>query len=105
AARPGRPAGPRLPRRPQAGPEARSGRPRREEPAARRHRPLRLTGRYAGGMPDPAPDLPALLGGTPVRPEGPPPWPPPDPDVQAALAAAFASGDWGKYHGEHVSAL
>lgn len=53
----------------------------------------------------PAPDLPALLGGTPVRPEGPPPWPPPDPDVQAALAAALASGDWGKYHGEHVSVL
>jgi dTDP-4-amino-4,6-dideoxygalactose transaminase len=52
-----------------------------------------------------SPDLPALLGGTPVRPDGPPPWPPPDPDVQAALAAALASGDWGKYHGEHVSAL
>jgi dTDP-4-amino-4,6-dideoxygalactose transaminase len=27
------------------------------------------------------------------------------PDVQAALTAAFASGDWGKYHGEHVCAL
>jgi dTDP-4-amino-4,6-dideoxygalactose transaminase len=52
-----------------------------------------------------SPDLPALLGGTPVRPDGPPPWPQPDPDVQAALAAALASGDWGKYHGEHVSTL
>lgn len=51
-------------------------------------------------------DLPALLGGTPVRPDGPPPWPPPDdPDARAALDAAVASGDWGKYHGEHVSAL
>jgi dTDP-4-amino-4,6-dideoxygalactose transaminase len=55
-------------------------------------------------MPD-ADDLPALLGGPPVRPEGPPPWPPPDPDVRAALDAAFASGDWGRYHGEHVAAL
>jgi dTDP-4-amino-4,6-dideoxygalactose transaminase len=50
-------------------------------------------------------DLPALLGGTPVRPDGPPPWPPDDPDVRAALAASLASGDWGKYLGEHVSAL
>src|SRR5829696_7898114 len=50
-------------------------------------------------------DLPALLGGTPVRPEGPPAWPLPDPDVHAALAAATASGAWGQYHGEHVCAL
>jgi dTDP-4-amino-4,6-dideoxygalactose transaminase len=50
-------------------------------------------------------DLPALLGGTPVRPEGPPAWPPPDPDVRAALEAAVASGAWGQYHGEHVCAL
>jgi perosamine synthetase len=56
-------------------------------------------------MPDAAPDLPALLGGTPVRPEGPPAWPLPDPDVQAAVAAAVAAGAWGQYHGEHVSAL
>jgi perosamine synthetase len=55
-------------------------------------------------MPD-VDDLPALLGGPPVRPEGPPPWPPPDPDVRAALDAALASGDWGRYHGEHVAAL
>jgi dTDP-4-amino-4,6-dideoxygalactose transaminase len=49
--------------------------------------------------------LPALLGGTPVRPEGPPAWPLPDPDVRAALAAAVASGAWGQYHGDHVCAL
>jgi dTDP-4-amino-4,6-dideoxygalactose transaminase len=55
-------------------------------------------------MPD-ADALPALLGGPPVRPEGPPPWPQPDPDIRAALDAAFASGDWGRYHGEHVGAL
>lgn len=54
-------------------------------------------------MPDPS--LPALLGGLPVRPEGPPVWPLPDPEVQAALVAAVAAGDWGKYHGEHVCAL
>ncbi|MFO0824054.1 MAG: aminotransferase class V-fold PLP-dependent enzyme [Gemmataceae bacterium] len=54
-------------------------------------------------MPDPS--LPALLGGVPVRPEGPPAWPFPDADVQAALAAAVASGAWGQYHGEHVCAL
>src|SRR5436309_4581759 len=54
-------------------------------------------------MPDPS--LPAMLGGTPVRPEGPPAWPLPDPDVQAAVAAAVASGSWGQYHGEHVCAL
>jgi perosamine synthetase len=51
------------------------------------------------------PDLPALLGGPPVFPGGPPPWPLPDSDVQAALAAAVASGDWGRYHGEHVCGL
>jgi dTDP-4-amino-4,6-dideoxygalactose transaminase len=50
-------------------------------------------------------DLPALLGGVPVRPDGPPPWPPPDPDVRAALDAAIASGAWGQYHGPHVCAL
>lgn len=50
-------------------------------------------------------DLPALLGGPPVRPEGPPAWPLPDPDVHAALAEAVASGTWGQYHGEHVCAL
>jgi dTDP-4-amino-4,6-dideoxygalactose transaminase len=50
-------------------------------------------------------DLPALLGGPPVRPAGPPPWPPPDPDVQAALAAAVAAGEWGRYHGPHVAGL
>jgi dTDP-4-amino-4,6-dideoxygalactose transaminase len=56
-------------------------------------------------MSDFALQLPALLGGTPTRPEGPPSWPLPDPAVQAALTAAFASGSWGQYHGEHVCAL
>lgn len=50
-------------------------------------------------------ELPALLGGAPIRPDGPPNWPLPDPDVQDALAGAAASGAWGQYHGEHVCAL
>jgi dTDP-4-amino-4,6-dideoxygalactose transaminase len=48
---------------------------------------------------------PVLLGGEPICPEGPPLWPLPDPDVQAALHAAIAAGDWGQYHAEHVQAL
>ena len=56
-------------------------------------------------MPDSVADLPALLGGPPVRPSGPPPWPPPDPAVRAALAAAIDAGAWGQYHGGHVHAL
>jgi dTDP-4-amino-4,6-dideoxygalactose transaminase len=50
-------------------------------------------------------EFPAFLGGSPIRPEGPPAWPFPDADVQATLAAAVASGAWGQYHGEHVCAL
>src|SRR5262245_22211058 len=50
-------------------------------------------------------NLPAMLGGTPVRPEGPPKWPITDPDVQSALAEAIASGAWGQYHGPYVCAL
>ncbi|QJW94368.1 DegT/DnrJ/EryC1/StrS family aminotransferase [Frigoriglobus tundricola] len=50
-------------------------------------------------------DLPALLGGPPLFPGGPPAWPLPDADVLAALGAATASGAWGQYHGEHVGAL
>src|SRR5262245_15515526 len=49
--------------------------------------------------------LPALLGGNPVRPGGPPDWPQPDDQVRRALAAAYADGSWGKYRGEHVERL
>jgi perosamine synthetase len=56
-------------------------------------------------MSDSVSELPALLGGTPIRPEGPPAWPIADADVQAAIAAAVASGAWGQYHGEHICAL
>src|SRR5688500_15444920 len=50
-------------------------------------------------------ELPALLGGKPVRPEGPPSWPFADADVAAAIAAAVADGSWGQYLGEHVPRL
>jgi dTDP-4-amino-4,6-dideoxygalactose transaminase len=49
-------------------------------------------------------ELPALLGGTPIRAQGPPSWPPPDPDVHRALAA-LSDGSWGQYLGRHVPAL
>jgi dTDP-4-amino-4,6-dideoxygalactose transaminase len=49
--------------------------------------------------------LPALLGGTPIRPEGPPDWPPADEAVRLALEAAFRDGSWGKYHGGNVERL
>ena len=47
---------------------------------------------------------PAMLGGTPVRPSGPPAWPPRD-DADAALRGLAAGGDWGRYHGPNVPAL
>jgi perosamine synthetase len=50
-------------------------------------------------------DLPAILGGAPVRPKGPPAWPFADADVRAAVEEALASGAWGQYHGPHVCAL
>src|SRR2546430_1767377 len=40
--------------------------------------------------------LPALLGGPPIRPQGPPDWPPPDDAVSEALQAAYRDGSWGK---------
>lgn len=49
--------------------------------------------------------LPALLGGPPIRPQGPPLWPLPDEDVLAALQAAYQTGSWGVYHGPHVPRL
>jgi perosamine synthetase len=50
-------------------------------------------------------DLPALLGGPPVRPEGPPTWPSPDAEVRDALLAAHADGSWGQYLGPSVPRL
>jgi dTDP-4-amino-4,6-dideoxygalactose transaminase len=56
-------------------------------------------------MSDVPADLPALLGGPPVRPQGPPDWPPADDDVLHALQAAYRDGSWGKYHGGQVERL
>src|SRR5262249_61846018 len=51
------------------------------------------------------PQLPTLLGGSPVRPQGPPDWPLPDEAVLRALQSAYLDGSWGKYHGPHVERL
>ncbi len=50
-------------------------------------------------------DTPALLGGTPLCPGGPPEWPPAWPDVMAAGQQALADGSWGRYHGPHCDLL
>jgi len=50
-------------------------------------------------------DVPALLGGEAVRPQGPPDWPPPDDAVRQALEAVWRDGSWGKYDGGRVAAL
>ncbi|QDU44398.1 L-glutamine:2-deoxy-scyllo-inosose aminotransferase [Symmachiella dynata] len=51
------------------------------------------------------PDQPALLGGTPIRPQGPPLWPTDIPGVAEAIIGAVEDGSWGKYHGPHVEKL
>jgi perosamine synthetase len=48
---------------------------------------------------------PAILGGSPIRPVGPPDWPRQDPAIIDAVLQALADGSWGKYHGPHVAAL
>lgn len=53
----------------------------------------------------PGSDLPALLGGRPLRPQGPPDWPPADEAVRAALERAFADGSWGRYQGGNLARL
>ncbi|QDV48753.1 L-glutamine:scyllo-inosose aminotransferase [Gimesia fumaroli] len=44
-------------------------------------------------------EKPAILGGTPYFPEGPPEWPFASPDINQALQQAQETGLWGKYHG------
>lgn len=44
-------------------------------------------------------DRPALLGGAPLRPAGPPGWPRPDDSIRQRLQELADTGDWGRYHG------
>jgi dTDP-4-amino-4,6-dideoxygalactose transaminase len=58
---------------------------------------------------------PAILGGSPIRPEGPPAWPPalsperpewPEwENVALALRRSVEDGSWGRYHGPNTSLL
>src|SRR5437870_8859264 len=50
-------------------------------------------------------ELPAILGGRPVRPQGPPDWPIADEDIWQALQATYRDGSWGKYQGGNVERL
>jgi len=50
-------------------------------------------------------DYPAILGGTPIRKEGPPFWPIFDADIAEAVRFAVIDGSWGQYLGPHVPAL
>jgi perosamine synthetase len=53
----------------------------------------------------PSDTLPALLGGPPTCPWGPPDWPTRDPSIREALLSAWQTGAWGKYRGGLVSEL
>ena len=50
-------------------------------------------------------DIPAVLGGTPLFPKGPPEWPGCLPEVRDALVEAWADGSWGRYDGPLVETL
>jgi dTDP-4-amino-4,6-dideoxygalactose transaminase len=54
---------------------------------------------------NPPSETPAILGGTPLRAEGPPDWPFADPEVAGRVQQALSDGSWGKYHGPHVAEL
>lgn len=49
--------------------------------------------------------VPAILGGQPVRPSGPPGWPGENAEVAAVLRNAASDNSWGKYHGPHCETL
>jgi perosamine synthetase len=49
--------------------------------------------------------LPALLGGEPIRPQGPPDWPLADESILDVLREAYGDGSWGRYHGGRVARL
>jgi perosamine synthetase len=50
-------------------------------------------------------NLPALLGGTPIRPQGPPNWPLADPEIHEVLQQAYRDGWWGKYQAGQCECL
>ena len=49
--------------------------------------------------------LPAILGGNPIRPEGPPAWPPAWEEVSRAVKKSLDDGGWGQYHGANTRLL
>jgi perosamine synthetase len=51
------------------------------------------------------PTLPAILGGKPLRPEGPPAWPPAWEEVSRAVKKSLDEGGWGLYHGPNSRLL
>jgi len=51
------------------------------------------------------PALPAILGGKPLRPEGPPTWPPAWNEVSLAVKQSLDEGSWGRYHGPNTILL
>jgi perosamine synthetase len=51
------------------------------------------------------PALPGVLGGTPLRPAGPPTWPPAWEEVSLALKQSLDQGSWGAYHGPNTRLL
>ncbi len=51
------------------------------------------------------PTLPAILGGKPIRPEGPPSWPPAWEEVALAIKQSMDEGGWGQYHGPNTRLL
>lgn len=71
----------------------------RAEPAQRRL-PLELRGAHLSSL-----DLPAIAGGEPFFPDGPPRWPLQEEAIHGALEAAWSDGSWGTYHGPHVERL
>ncbi len=50
-------------------------------------------------------ELPAILGGKPIRPEGPPIWPISDSAIRSAFATASESTSWGVYNGPMLRQL
>src|SRR5262245_58441422 len=48
---------------------------------------------------------PAILGGKPLRPEGPPAWPPAWEEVMRAIKQSIDEGGWGAYHGPNSRLL